>query len=263
MAGQIKSIKEITCEWNEEFEHMNNSLFYGKEKLTGAQEIDFIISGFRKGDLVVILSEENTISTDLMINMFSSITESGIAALFISYILKETELLTGIILRQTNIKTTGFNSGLLKIEEQRLLHKKSDDLAHEATVFLKTETNTDVFQISDIIAQMISENGIEYVFIDGLAMIDSLDYRLDKNCEIAEILKVLKTMALKQKIPMIIASPSIYFESGNTASYADMIICARKNTETDEKYYEEKVVEINIRKNRRRDSGNHAYLKID
>ena len=176
--------------------------------MTGIDELDERLQGFRKGDINIIASRPTIGKTLLALTIFSNITSQGINSLYISFDKYEHELLKSILSIKSSINDSRFDTGFLTVTDFKALAETIKSVNDNSdNIFLKTFFNADLHKLKEYIKKKVNENKIEIVFIDYLTMIMPAPTYPNRWEQVAEISRSLKTMAMEFKIPFVVLCP--------------------------------------------------------
>ncbi len=151
---------------------------------SGFSDLDRLTSGFQNSDLIIIASRSDIGKTALGLN-----------------------IILDVAIRQK--KNVGIFSLQLSKEAlfQRLLCSESEINLDKAEIYLDDTASTNAMQVRAKARQMRLERGLDLILIDYLQLMKGpkTSYA-DRNQEIAEIVRLLKTVAWELNVPLIVLS---------------------------------------------------------
>jgi len=210
---------------------------------SGVEKLDYLLQGFREGDLNIIASRPAIGKTMLALNMFTNITAQGINALFISFDKYENDLLKSILSIKTKINISRLELGFLSSDNYKVILETTKEITENTSMFFKSFNNTDLNKLKNFIKEKTEKDNIKVVFIDYLTLIISTPIYSSRWEQVAEISRSLKSMAMEFKIPFIVLSPihrnivdnppeiTDLSESGSIEYDADRVIILYKKPE--------------------------------
>lgn len=238
---------------SEVFDEIEKNIKNRKEFIginSGIEKLDYLLQGFREGDLNIIASRPAIGKTMLALNMFTNITAQGINALYISFDKYENDLLKSILSIKTKINISRLELGLLSKDNFKVILETTKGITENTSMFFKSFNNTDLNKLRNFIKEKTEKDKIKIVFIDYLTLIISTPIYSNRWEQVAEISRSLKSMAMEFKIPFIVLSPihrnivekppemTDLSESGSIEYDADRVIILYKKLEK-KKYNED------------------------
>ncbi len=175
---------------------------------TGIMELDRLITGLARGDLVVVAGRPGMGKTSLMLNMAHYIAHTHHwRVAFFSLEMNSAQLLQRLISAETGIEGRQLRRGDL---DEAAWDKVTQCLGKIADmpILLNDKHGMKVGEIQTSLQQMYYRHGIDAVFIDYLQLIDGGDQTRGENRtqEIRAICQALKSTARDLNIVCVVAS---------------------------------------------------------
>lgn len=178
---------------------------------TGFAELDNLLAGLQKSDLVILAARPSVGKTSLALDMarqvaIKSKTPVGIFSLEMS---KE-QLVDRLLCAEANVDLWKMRTGKLSDREEdddfsRIGHAMGT--LSEAPIFIDDSASLNIMEIKTKVRRLQLEKGLGLVVIDYLQLMEGRGkYRDNRVQEIAEITRFLKMVAREQNIPVLALS---------------------------------------------------------
>ncbi len=172
---------------------------------SGFPQLDELIGGFFEGELVVIASRPGIGKTSVILSMILSHVRDQIPAAIYSLELERMAITNRLISMDAKIPVSQLRMGKLTANEYKKIVKAINRLSQANMYFIEGKVfKPDAF--SEAISKLINENGIRVLYIDYLQLMISSRPGRNREQEVSELMRSLKSLALEFKIPVIIAS---------------------------------------------------------
>ncbi len=262
---------------NESFERIDN-LSQNRDQIrgipSGFNDLDKILAGFQKSDLIIIASRPSVGKTSFALDIArnASIKHKAKIALF-SLEMSREQLTDRMVSAESGIDLWKIRTGHLSDDQNNNDFEKIGEAISrlsEANLFIDDSGNINVMQIRSKCRRLKAELGLDMVIIDYLQLIQD-NGSDNRNQEISIITRALKALAKELDVPVIALSqlsravemskPAIpklahLRESGSIEQDADVVLfiyrkAADRNYRLDEIAPEERnIAEIHIAKHR-------------
>ncbi len=273
----------ISSVLNDTFDRIDE-LHKNKGKLrgvpTGFPDLDNILAGFQKSNLIIIAARPSVGKTSLALDIARHAAVSGKEAIgLFSLEMSKEELVDRILCSEAGVS-------LWKMRTGRLSDKDDQDdfprIGHamgtlsEAKIFIDDSASLNIMQIRTKARRLKLEHNLSLLIIDYLQLMESKGNKENRVQEVAEITRGLKNIARELNIPIIALSqlsraveqtkPAIpklshLRESGTIEQDADVVMfiyrkAADRNYRLEDLTPEEKsIAEIHIAKHRNGPTG--------
>ncbi|AQW89077.1 putative DNA helicase [Xenohaliotis phage pCXc-HC2016] len=197
-AKPIKSIVKSTLKYIEQA-MKNDSPITGIP--TGFNDVDFILDGLNKTDLIIIAARPSMGKTALAVNMMLNIAKKNIPTLFMSLEMTGVQLIMRMLSMETSFSAVRIKRGNLTEEEFSKVSATADFISSLPIVIDDCQALS-IYSLAARIRQIKKHNNIECVFVDYLQLISAR--HSVKVYEIAEITKALKCLAKELNIPIVL-----------------------------------------------------------
>jgi len=248
---------------------------------TGFIDLDKLLSGLQKSDLVILASRPSVGKTSLAMDLArqTAIKNRAKVGIFSLEMSKE-QLVDRLICAEANVSLWKMRTGQLSDREE------DDDFGRisyamgalaDSSIYIDDSPNCNVMEIRTKCRRLQSEHGLDLVIIDYLQLMEGRSQRSDNRVqEVAEITRSLKGLARELNVPVVALSqlsraveqtkPAIpklahLRESGSIEQDADVVMfiyrkAANRNYDIDSlNDFERHVAEIHIAKHRNGPTG--------
>ena len=235
---------------------------------SGFYDLDGLIQGFQKSDLIIIAGRPSTGKTALSLNFALNIIKySNLPILFFSLEMSKEQLMYRLIASETKINLTKLRNGNLYKNEWKNLSQNIKNLSG-LTFFIDDTPNLSIQGIRSTIKKILFEqNKIGLIIIDYLQLMQNMKSKSENRVqELAQITRALKIIAREFNVPLIALSQlnrnvesrvnkrpilSDLRESGSIEQDADLVLMIYKQNE----YSKNQQVELIIAKHRNGPTG--------
>ncbi len=169
--------------------------------LTGFPELDKIVGGLRRSDLIVVGGRPGMGKTSFALNIARHVASKhkGTVAIF-SLEESNRKTINRLLTAESAIAGKKLHLNALTFEEQKKVFKAVENLAR-----LPIHINdTPIMMVADVERAVQLMNNLELIVVDYLQLLLLAEKRENRAAELAEILRDLKALATKLKVPVLI-----------------------------------------------------------
>ncbi len=237
--GEADSIKDILKVTFDEIKQADE----GRSGLTtGFYELDSLLGGVQKGEMVVLAARPSVGKSALAMNLCAHCAieeQAGVA--FFSLEMRKTELAKRLLAARAQIDLQEIGKGNLPEEGYGKLIKAAGELA-EADFFIDDTPGQTVFDIRTKCRRLKAQHDIQLVVVDYIQL---MQHRRAENrqVEVAEISRAIKALARELEVPVLAISQlnrqveqherlprlSDIRESGAVEQDADVVLLLHRN----------------------------------
>ena len=173
---------------------------------TGFIELDELLTGLRKGEMIVLAARPSVGKTTLAMNiaMHIAVVEKQPAAFF-SLEMRKTEVAKRMLCAQAKIDMHQVGKGVLSEDERGRLIKASGELA-QTQFFIDDTPGQTIFDIRPKSRRLKAQHDIKLVVIDYLQLMQQPRRAENRQVEVAEISRGVKALARELEVPVIALS---------------------------------------------------------
>ena len=230
---------------------------------SGFNDLDSLIQGFQKSDLIIIAGRPSMGKTALSLNLTTNVIKaSKLPVLFFSLEMSKEQIMYRLLAMETNINQSRLRNGKLTqhdwIKVNRMISIFSklpffiDDSSNLSTQTIRAKIKTLIFE----------QNQIGLVIIDYLQLMQNSNIKLENRVqELSQITRSLKIIAKEFNIPIIALSQlsrnvenrlekrpilSDLRESGSIEQDADLVLMLSRKNESNEINFNQNQDEIEL-----------------
>lgn len=169
---------------------------------TGFGELDKVITGFERSDLILLAARPGMGKTSFALNIARNVAvESKKAVAFFSLEMETKQLVSRLISAETSIPKTTLQTGELSDEEWAKI-VRAGELISNCDIYLDDTPRITVAEIKSKLKQLKS---VDFVVIDYLQLMIS-ERAESRVQEVSEITKSLKALAKELNVPVLCVS---------------------------------------------------------
>ena len=172
---------------------------------TGYKELDRLLNGLERGDLIVIGGRPCMGKTQLLINLAYNMAKSGVPISFYSFEFTNPQIIKLLISKVGNLNIDKIKSGRLLNEEDNNLHKACKEL-EELPLFLIENPPSYIDELIKAIKEDVKNQKPEVVIIDYIQLLRAKPLLQNRYEEISSFTREIKNLARELNIPIIISS---------------------------------------------------------
>ena len=205
--GEDKSIKKLvdTAITQIEAFHSNQGMLSGLS--TGFADLDKMTSGLHPGDMVVIAARPSMGKTSLAMNIAESVSIDQKSAVGVfSLEMSAESLVLRMMCSRARVNLRSIREGFLAERDFPRLTGAAGKLAN-APLFIDDTSGLTIMQLRAKARRMWQQHGIKLFVIDYLQLLHSTARKAEnRQQEIAEISRGIKSLAKELKVPVIVLS---------------------------------------------------------
>ncbi len=174
---------------------------------SGFTKLDRVTAGWQKSDLIIVASRPGMGKTAFALSMARNISiDFNRPVAFFSLEMSSLQLVTRLISSETMLPSDKLRKGTLENYEWEQLNAKINDLV-DAKIFIDDTPALSIFELRAKCRRLKAQHKIEAVFVDYLQLMSApADYKSNRQEEISNISRSLKSLAKELDIPIIALS---------------------------------------------------------
>lgn len=166
---------------------------------TGFSELDAVLGGLNKSDLILIGARPGMGKTSFALSLARNVAINGHKVLFFSMEMTKEQLAQRVISTETRISSEKLRDGRISTEEWLLLAKAASRL-NDCLLYFDDNSN---ITVADMKATARRLREVRCVFVDYLGLVRPGSRRENRVQEVSEITRNLKLMAKELNIPVV------------------------------------------------------------
>lgn len=173
---------------------------------TGYPALDQLLLGMQPGQLIVLAARPAMGKTSLALNIgVSASLQTGLPIAIFSLEMMATELSMRILTSRARVDSKRVRTKNFLDTDLRSLAKATQELS-SLPIYINDSGNTTILDIQSQCRKIKAEQGLGLIVIDYLQLMSSINKSLQREQQIAEISRGLKTMAKELGCPVIALS---------------------------------------------------------
>lgn len=172
---------------------------------TGFKDLDDMLSGFQKSDLVLLAARPSMGKTAIAINFAVNAALNKKTVAIFSLEMSKTQLALRIYSQLTNISLTNLIKGDLKAEDWKRISKELVDFSQN-NMYIDDKSGATVTDMRAKLRRLKLERGLDLVIIDYLQLMEASGKTENRTLEISKISRGLKGLAKELEVPVIALS---------------------------------------------------------
>ena len=173
---------------------------------TGFEDLDAMLSGFQKSDLILLAARPSMGKSAIMVNFAVAAAEAGKTVVIFSLEMSKEQLAMRIYSQLANIDLTKLLKGDLDMDDWKRISQAANGFSSK-NLFID---DTSGVSITDIRAKLrrlaLQQDGVDLVLIDYLQLMEAGGKIENRQQEISKISRGLKGLAKELNIPLIALS---------------------------------------------------------
>jgi len=177
---------------------------------TGFKDLDNILAGLQKSDLVILASRPTLGKSSLALNMAANVAiNQNVPVGFFSLEMSKDQIVDRLISSLSEVDLWRIRTGRLSSEGEEndfTKIRQALDVLSRAPVYIDDVAASNVLQIKAMSRRLQAEKGLGLVIIDYLQLVEPLNPLASPVQQVSENSRALKAMAKELNIPVLVIS---------------------------------------------------------
>lgn len=235
---------------------------------TGFSDLDKLLSGLQKSDLVILGARPSSGKTSFALDMARNAALQGHSVGFFSLEMSTDQVVDRIISSQSGVPLWRLRTGNVSDSEFSLIQQALGDLS-DLSLFVEDSSSPNILHIRSMARKLQIQHGLDMLVIDYLQLIQPRTKSDNAVQQITEISRGLKSLARDLNIPILALSQlsraveqrggkpklSDLRDSGSIEQDADVVMFIHKERSSDDDSNRSQNIEILIEKHRNGPTG--------
>lgn len=260
-------IKDTLGEAWERLDHLHKSKNELRGIKTGFTELDNMLSGFQKSDLIILAARPSMGKTALALDIArQTATKHNTPVGIFSLEMSSQQLVDRMLASQSNVNAWKLRTGKLTTDSEFDQIRQALDTLAKAPIFIDDQPANNMLKMRSVARRLKSERGVGLLIVDYLQlMAPSYGKSSDSMVQqVTEISRSLKTMARELDVPVLALSQlsraveqrrdkprlSDLRDSGSIEQDADVVMFIHRDDRYNEDSSKPNIAEILIEKHR-------------
>ena len=199
-------IRALLGETYDRIDEMQQSHLPGTGLLTGYDDLDGYTSGLQPSELIVIAARPSMGKTALALNIATHVakTQNKTVAVFSLEMAKE-QLALRLLCAEAGVNLQGIRQGYVDRGDMDRIAMAASELYKLPMYFDDTPT-MNVLQMRGKARRLRAEHGLDLILVDYMQLVAGYGRFENRNQEISQVARSLKTLARELRIPVIACS---------------------------------------------------------
>lgn len=207
VSQNFTSIKDQLKDAYERIERMHNGDAQTRGVSTGFEQLDNILSGFQKSDLIIIGARPSVGKTSLVLDMARRIAVNHKQPVgFFSLEMAREQVVDRIIAMEAGVPLWKLRTGRLKEDGDFEMIQHSLDTLSKAPIHIDDTPSPNILQMRSMARRLQAEQGLSLIIIDYLQLIMPRTNTDNIVQQVTEISRGLKGLARELDVPVIALS---------------------------------------------------------
>lgn len=260
-------IKDVLSETFERINELHENKGQLRGVTSGFKDLDNLLAGFQKSDLVILAARPSMGKTSLALNIaLNSARDAKVPVGIFSLEMSRDQLVDSLLTIEAGIDSWRLRTGNLREDDFSKINYAMGILS-ESPIYIDDSPLMTVMDIRAKARRLQAESGLGIIIVDYLQLIDSKNSGGDSNRvqEVSEISRSLKALARELKVPVVALSQlsravesrpdkrpmlSDLRESGSIEQDADVVMFIYREDYYDPDTDKKGITQILIRKHR-------------
>jgi replicative DNA helicase len=172
---------------------------------TGFDELDEMLSGLQRGEMVILAARPSMGKTAFALNITENMASSSGGVAFFSLEMGRQQLVQRILCAKGNVDGQKLRKNMLSRDEWQRIMGACDSL-NEVPIFIDDTPGLTLLQMRSKARRMKEKHGIEAIVIDYLQLMSSGTRVESRQVEVSEISRGVKAMARELDVPVVCLS---------------------------------------------------------
>jgi replicative DNA helicase len=199
-------IRDLLGETYDRIDEMQESHRPGTGLLTGYDDLDSLLSGLQRSDLVVIASRPSMGKTALAMNIAANVakTQSKTVAVFSLEMAKE-QLALRLLCAEAGVNQQNIRQGYIDRGDMDRIALAASKL-YKAPIYLDDTPTMNVLQMRGKARRLRAEHGLDLIVVDYLQLVSGYGRFENRTQEISQVARSLKALARELRVPVVALS---------------------------------------------------------
>lgn len=267
--GTIK-IKDALMEAWERLEKIHQAGEGMRGVPSGFKQLDNILSGFQKSDLIILAARPSVGKTSLALDIARrAAVEHNIPVGIFSLEMSHQQLVDRMLAAQSSVDAWRLRTGKLSQETEFGYIREALDRLAKAPIFINDEPGVNIMQMRSAVRRLKAEHNLGLVVVDYLQLMTPIRPSDSMVQQVTEISRSLKLLAKELDIPVLALSQlsraveqrggkprlSDLRDSGSIEQDADVVMFIHRDDKSNENSDKPGIAEIMVEKHRNGPTG--------
>ena len=264
---KFTQIKDSLGEAWDRIDHLHKSKGELRGVRSGFKDLDDMLSGFQKSDLIILASRPSMGKTALALDIArQAATRHNVPVGIFSLEMSSQQLVDRMLASESNVDAWKLRTGKLTVDSEFDKIRVALDTLSKAPIFIDDQPANNILKMRSVARRLKSERGIGLIIVDYLQLMSPTNSKSSESMtqQVTEISRSLKTMARELEVPVIALSQlsraieqrrgkprlSDLRDSGSIEQDADVVMFIHREDKMNDDSEKTNLAEILIEKHR-------------
>ena len=269
---KFTSISQSLDDAWERIDHLHNSDDEIRGIQSGFEQLDNILAGFQKSDLIILAARPSMGKTAFALDIArQAATKHSVPVGIFSLEMSSQQLVDRMLASESRVDAWKLRTGKLKDEDDFAKIRESLDTLSKAPIYIDDQPGTNILKMRSVARRLKSEHGLGLIIVDYLQLMNPTTTKASDNLvqQVTEISRSLKHLARELDVPVLALSQlsraveqrrgkprlSDLRDSGSIEQDADVVMFIHRDDKMNETSDKPNIAEILIEKHRNGPTG--------
>ncbi len=259
------NIKDTLSEAWERFDKLHKSKEGIRGVPTGFRDLDNLLSGFQKSDLIILAARPSMGKTSLALDIARNVAcRQKIATAIFSLEMSTQQLVDRIIAAESRVNSWKLRTGKVSADDEFSRIRDALDSLSQAPIFIDDEPSNNITKMKAVARRLKAEHNLGLIIVDYLQLMTPQRSSDSMVQMVTEISRSLKGLARELDVPVIALSQlsraveqrggrprlSDLRDSGSIEQDADVVMFIHREDKYDDNSERKNIAEILVEKHR-------------
>jgi len=205
LRGGFVSVRDVLDEAFERIDKLHEQRGQTRGVPTGFKQIDHILSGLQKSDLIVVAARPSMGKTSLALNFALNAAANGFAVGMFHLEMSKDQVVDRLISAQSGIDSWRLRTGNLREDDFAKLSDAMSKLA-EMPIYIDDSPSSNILEMRTKARRLQSDKKLDLLIVDYLQLMEARRSSDSRVQEISEISRGLKALARELSVPVVAVS---------------------------------------------------------
>ncbi|MEX0918714.1 MAG: replicative DNA helicase [Candidatus Paceibacterota bacterium] len=259
------NIKDTLADAWDRFDKLNKSKEGIRGIPSGFRDLDNLLAGFQKSDLIILAARPSVGKTSLALDIVRNVAcRQNISTAIFSLEMSTQQLVDRIIAAEARVNSWKLRTGKISADDEFSRIRDALDSLSKAPIFIDDEPSNNIMKMKAVARRLKAEHNLGLIIVDYLQLMTPQRSSDSMVQMVTEISRSLKGLARELEVPVIALSQlsravearggrprlSDLRDSGSIEQDADVVMFIHREDKYDDSTEKKNIVEILVEKHR-------------
>ncbi len=195
---------------------------------TGFADLDSILAGFQRSDLVILAARPSVGKTTLALDFARAAALTGVPVGIFSFEMSKEQLVDRLLAAHAHVDLWRLRTGRLEtggeFDDFARIGQAMGELS-EAPIYIDDQSSNNIMGMRTMARRLQAEHGLGLLIVDYLQLLESERYKDNRVQEVSDISRNLKKLAIELNVPIVALSQlsrAIEMRTGQRPKLSDL-----------------------------------------